>query len=245
MNISGSGHIAAGEYNEKISVSGSGRINGNVRCIALSCSGSVRAEGSVECQEDIRVSGSGHFDKSISAESVSVSGAVRVSEDIAAKREVKISGGFHCGGSVRCAVLRCSGGAEIGKEAEAEEIRISGRINCAGLMNAERIDISIDGTNASSRIGSIGGSEIKIHNERKVGKTVRLPLLSKLVGAGGSAVIVDELIEGDVVAIECVRTPTVVGRVVAIGAGCDINLVQYSEEVEIDPDAKVGKCEKI
>lgn len=34
-------------------------------------------------------------------------------------------------------------------------------------------------------------------------------------------------------------------RVVAIGADCEIDLVQYTEEIEIRPDAKVGKIEKI
>ena len=47
MNISGSGHIAAGEYNEKISVSGSGKIDGNIRCNALVCSGAVKAQGRI------------------------------------------------------------------------------------------------------------------------------------------------------------------------------------------------------
>ena len=76
-------------------------------------------------------------------------------------------------------------------------------------------------------------------------KKRRLPLISRLVGLGGSELTVGELVEGDVVALECVKVPTVVGRVVAIGVGCEIDLVQYSEEVEIDPDAKVGRCEKI
>jgi hypothetical protein len=33
--------------------------------------------------------------------------------------------------------------------------------------------------------------------------------------------------------------------VVAIGAGCVIELVQYSEQVEISPEAKVGRTERI
>ena len=36
MHISGSGHIPAGEYNDKISVSGSGSLDGNIRCTAFS-----------------------------------------------------------------------------------------------------------------------------------------------------------------------------------------------------------------
>ena len=245
MNISGSGHIAAGEYNDKISVSGSGKLDGNIRCVALSCSGSVKGEGSIECKENITVSGSCHFKMSLAADSVSVSGSVKVGEDIIAKKAVKVSGGLDCGGRIRCSLLRCSGGISIGMDAEADEIRISGRVTCAGLLNAEKIDISIDGTGSSSRVGAIGGSEIRIHNDRNTRRSPRMPLLSQLVGGDGGTFTVDELIEGDVIAVECVKAPKVVGRVVAIGAGCDIEFVQYSEEIEIHPDAKVARYEKI
>lgn len=244
MNISGSGRVSAGEHNEKISISGSGKIDGNIRCIALHCSGSVKGEGNIVCAEDVRVSGSAHFDKSVSADIISVSGSVKVGGGVNAKTAIKISGSFGCGESLRAALLSCSGSVDIGGEAEADEIRISGRINCAGLLNAEKVSIRMDGFNVNSKIGSIGGSEIKIHNDRKGEKISRMPLLSKLVGSGGK-VIVDELVEGDIVAVECVKAPRVVGRVVAIGADCEIDLVQYSEEIEIHPDAKIGKYEKV
>ena len=244
MNISGSGSVAAGEYNERISISGSGKINGNVRCIGVSCSGSMRSVGNLECSENVGVSGSAHFEKSIAADNVSVSGSVRVDEDINAKGSVKISGSAKIGGSVKCSLLSCSGSVDIGGEGEAEEIRISGRINCAGLLNAEKIAIRLDGFNVTSKIGSIGGGEIMIRNDRTGERISRLPLFKKLVGNGG-AVCVDELIEGDVVAIESVKSPKVVGRVVAIGADCEIDLVQYSEEIEIDPNARVAKYEKM
>ena len=244
MNISGSGQVAAGEYNEKISISGSGRINGNVRCIGVSCSGSMRSVGTVECSENVGVSGSAHFEKSIVAENVSVSGSVRIDEDVKAKESVKISGSAKIGGSVKCSLLSCSGSVDIGGEGEAEEIRISGRISCAGLLNAEKVTVRLDGFNVTSKIGSIGGGEILISNDRKGERISRLPLLKRLVGNGGT-VSVEELIEGDTVALESVVAPKVVGRIVAIGANCEIDLVQYSEKIEIDPDAKVGKYEKI
>ncbi len=244
MNISGSGRVDAGEYNEKISISGSGRINGNVRCVAISCSGSVKSIGDVECSEGISVSGSAHFEKSVVADNFSVSGSARIDGDINAKNSIKISGSMKCGGSLKSSRISCSGSVEIGGEAEADEIRISGKVICAGLLNADKIDIQMDGFNVNSRVGSIGGGEIKVHNDRKGEKLARLPLLSKLVGSGG-AVIVDELIEGDVVALECVKAPRVVGRVVAIGADCEIDLVEFSEEIEIHPDARVAKYEKV
>lgn len=243
MNILGSGRISAGEHNEKISVSGSGKIDGNIRCIALSCSGSVKGEGSIVCNENISVSGSCHFTKSMSSKNVTVSGSVKVDEDITATNTVKISGSVRCGGTIKCAALKCSGSADIGKEIAADEVYISGRINCAGLVNAEKIEISLD--NGLCRIGAIGGSEIKVHNDYQIKNNTRMPLLFKLVGNGNGRLNVDELIEGDIVAIEYVKAPCVVGRVVAIGTGCEIDLVRYSEEIEIHPDAKVGRSEKI
>ena len=39
--------------------------------------------------------------------------------------------------------------------------------------------------------------------------------------------------------------PSVSGRKVKIGRGCRIDLVRYSESIEVDPDAQVGKQEKV
>lgn len=244
MHISGSGHIPAGEYSEKISVSGSGKLDGNIRCVALSCSGSVKGTGSVSCSEDLRVSGSCYIEKGVSANNISVSGAFKTDEDIRAEKSISISGAIRCGGAIKCTSLSCSGVVALGKDVEAEEIKLSGQIECAGLLNAERIDISLEKSCSTSKVGSLGGSEIRVQSRTKH-KITRLPLLGKLLGASGNSLTVSELVEGDIVALECVCAPRVVGRVVAIGTGCQIDLVQYSEEVEIHPDAQVKKYEKI
>ena len=242
MNISGSGTIAAGEYNEKISISGSGRLDGNVRCQSLDCSGSVKGTANVVCSEDARISGSCHIEQSLSAQNINVSGSLKVGGDVIGKGEIKLSGGSSCGGSLKCESFDCSGGLEVGGEIEAEEIRISGAIKCGGLMNAEKIDINIDGHSNSSRVGSIGGGEIKIQS--KANKVKRKLLLNKIIGCGGRF-SVDEYIEGDVVTLEDVTAPKVVGRIVSIGAGCEVDFVQYSENIEIHSSAKVAKYEKI
>ena len=243
MNISGSGHIPAGEYQEKVSISGSGKIDGNLRCLELSCSGAARAEGEIECVEKARFSGSAHLEKGIRAKSISASGALKVGGSICVQNDLHCSGGVKCGGNLKAGQIKCSGAIEVANDIETEYFDSSGRVICKGLLNAERINISIDGT--GSEIGSIGGSEIKIYCERTVKRITRMPLLSKLVGGTNGTLTVHELIEGDTVALESVKAPRAVGRVVAIGADCEISLVQYSEEIEIHPDAKVGKCEKI
>ena len=69
-------------------------------------------------------------------------------------------------------------------------------------------------------------------------------MLNKIIGCGGRF-SVDEYIEGDVVTLEDVTAPKVVGRIVSIGAGCEVDFVQYSENIEIHSSAKVAKYEKI
>lgn len=243
MNISGNGTISAGEYNDRISVSGSGKLDGNIRCVGLHCSGSLHGSGYVHCSEDIHVSGSCHVQGAVQAKELKISGSFHVGEDLTVENDAKVSGSMTCGGSVSCGTLACSGGVSVRGGIEGEDVRVSGKLDCGGLLNAERIDLYSYG-----HVGSIGGSEIRIHDEewRKKTKINRMPLLSSLVGAGHNGhMTVDELIEGDVVALEYVTVPKVVGRVVAIGEGCEIDLVQYSEAIEIHPKAKVRKQEKV
>ena len=70
-------------------------------------------------------------------------------------------------------------------------------------------------------------------------------MFSSLAKAADGIVRVKNSVEGDDIALEGVTVPRVSGRVVAIGEGCEIDLVQYSEQVEISPEAKVGRTEKI
>ncbi len=246
MNISGSGYIPAGEYNENISISGSGKINGNLRCLSISCSGSTKSEGSVFCNGDFKCSGSAHLKKELHAKNITASGSLRVEDNIFCENIVRVAGGMVCKGKLKSGSVSCAGSIEISGDVEAEEFKSSGKLICGGLLNAEKISISLDGT--SGRVGSIGGSEIKIYWDPKKPRSKklgRMPLFSKLVNEGSGCFVVEEQIEGDMVAIECVKTPKAVGRVVAIGTDCEIDLVQYTEEIEIHPDAKVGKIEKI
>ena len=247
MKISGSGHIPAGEYNENISISGSGKINGNLRCLSISCSGSTKSEGSVFCDGDFKCSGSAHLKKELHAKNITTSGSLRVEENIFAENEIRVAGGMVCKGKLKAGFVCCAGSIEISGDMEAEEFKSAGKLLCGGLLNAEKVSISLDG--AGGRVGSIGGSEIRIYWDPKnlrSKKLARMPLFSKLVNEGFQGhFVVEEQIEGDMVAIECVKAPKVVGRLVAIGADCEIDLVQYMEEIESHPDAKVGKCEKI
>lgn len=240
MHISGSGNIPSGEYNN-ISVSGSGRLQGNVRCVSFSSAGSSKGDN-IECTDSFRVSGSSHFGGNIIAENVKIAGSLHCDGDLVANEKVSSSGSTKCDKSVKCEQLSISGSLNVGTDIEAETVKIDGTVNCEGLINAESIEIKFD---RGMDIGSIGGSKIVIVPRKATKISKRLPLLSSLAKAVSKDVSVNSAIEGDEIALEYVSCPRVTGRIIAIGQGCNIDLVQYSEDIEISPDATVGRTEKI
>lgn len=240
MRISGSGQIAPGEY-ENIRISGSGRLSGLVRCASFHVSGSARGE-EVACKNEFKVSGSCGIDKDLRCESLGVSGSFSCGGNIIAQGKVHCSGSAHATGSIKCGELKASGGISAGGDIEAETVKVSGKINCGGLLNAEEINICSSG---SMEIGTIGGSKVAIYLDKGAKRIERLPLLSSLISFLGGSVRVKNAIEADTIALENVKAPRVSGRIVAIGEDCEIELVQYSEEIEVSPKAKVGRTEKI
>lgn len=240
MHISGSGNIPAGEYN-KVSVSGSGKLHGLVRCENFSSSGSSSGEN-IECAENFKVSGSSSFSGNVSAGYIGVSGSFSCGGELVSKGKISCSGSAKCKNNIKCDELSVSGSIKAGSDIEAEKIKVNGIINCAGLLNAENIEIKFD---RGMNIGSIGGSKIVIIRENRNKIIERLPLLSSLVKSAGKNVCVESSIEGDEIALEAVTCPRVTGRVIAVGEGCEIDLVQYSDQIEISPKAKVEKTEKV
>lgn len=239
VNISGSGQIAPGQY-EGISISGSGRLSGMVRCASFSSSGSARG-AELDCSGAVKISGSSSFTKTIQAQELSVTGSMDCGGDLHVQQELRCSGSVECGGSVHCGSLKVSGELEADGDVEAENVKVSGSLECDGLLNAETILI----TGASMEIGSIGGGSITIRRPSVLGKMAKIPLLSTIVKTVSGKVEVEGSIEGDSIDLENVHCPRVSGRVVTIGDDCEIDLVQYTESLEISPKAKVGKSEQL
>ena len=217
MKISGAGVIGAGEYDD-VRISGSAKGEGLIRCENFHLSGSFSG-GEVECEEDFHVSGAAKFIGNIEAKEIRISGAV--------KTEGGIKGGE----------IKVSGTIKVPGDVEAEEIKITGEINCGGLINAEKLNVTLDST-YTSKAENIGGSEIKIVKNQSIG------FFSRLLKKFGTFII-SESIEGDKINIEYTKAKTVIGKNIVIGDGCEIDLVQYTENAEISPKAKVKKCEKI
>lgn len=237
--ISGDGQVAAGVY-EKIRITGSGRLSSGIRCASFHTSGESRGMD-IECEQEFQVSGSCSFSRQVKANSVSVSGSFSCGGDIVATQKLSCSGSIECDGSVRCGILSVSGELEADGDVEADSVEVIGELDCKGLLNAETIVLK----GAGMEIGSIGGSKITITRASVVRGMLKVPLLSSVIRHTGGAVTVKEGIEGDEIYLENVEAKKVSGRVVTIGEDCKIDLVQYSESINISPKASVGRTEKI
>ena len=220
MKIAGSGIIGAGEY-DNVGISGSGRIQGAIKCNKLTVSGAASSE-------DVKTN------------IAKIAGSFKCNGNLFAEGEVKISGSAKFCKKLKCVSLNIAGAVRVNEDIEAENIHICGKIDCPGLVNAEKIDIEVE--NATSNIGSIGGSILTVRKNAM--RNLSFIIFKWFSKSYGTLAITNE-IECDTVDIESVTAPKVVGRIVKIGDDCDIELVQYSENIEISPKAKVGKTEKI
>ncbi len=242
MKISGSGQLPAGEY-EGVSISGSGKCLGNVKCVSFRASGSARCEGDITCTEGFTASGSAHIHGDISANTVRCAGSFHAERNVTAHESAHFSGSCHIEGNcVSQGKIDASGSFSVEHDIEAEYADICGVIKCGGLINAEELFMKLE---HRSRVHSIGGSVIDIRIHKNARSFSSLFGRKKQSGSAEVVLDVEEGIEGDSIYLEGVRTASVVGRSIVISAGCEIDIVRYSESIEIDDCAAVGSYEKV
>ena len=233
ISISGSSSFSGGTY-DAIQISGSGK------CAEPFTANSVRVSGSsslatVEAGE-MRISGSAKFSGRVSAEKMSVSGVCKIEEDCEAAN-LQLSGSMYARKGLRGTNGSVSGSIHVDGDMEFEQLTISGAAEVSGLMNAESLTIHLGG---SCEIGEIGGSEIFVDvPPRHVG------FLAKLLGGFAVPTLKCGTIEGERIRLENTTCDTVRGKKVVIGPGCEIGLVEYSDELTVDPDSRVQRKEKM
>ncbi len=256
MKISGAGVLGGGEY-EDVKISGSAKIEGSIRCRSFTCSGAAKGEGDLICREEFRSSGSTHITGDIRAGSVRVNGALKCTS-LSGDGEVRLSGGIAVKEKLTGGDIQASGGLKVGGDIEADAFRFAcgirmgpigggDRLECAGLLNAETAVITL-GLEKHS-VNAIGGGTVRVE-ERPEGAHFSGFGNFSFFGApwGKSArgcLTVAESIEADQVELTNTVCPSVSGRRVVVGPGCRIDLVRYSESIEVDPAAQVGRQEKI
>ncbi len=243
MKISGKGNIDGGVYNEDIYVIGMAQISGAIKCTGVSVSGTLKSDGEIDCEGAFLASGFVSAKGSVSAREIKVSGTATFSGGAASLGKLDVNGKLSCGGGVKCESLTVSGEAEIKGEVEADSVYLFGNVDCDGLINADTVEIHP--ARSGNRVLSIGGGVITVFPDKVAAFVNKTPLLTKLVGGNVGVLSVEEGIEGDEITLEFVKCPSVSGRVIKIGKGCEIGHVKYSESIDVSSDATVTYMEKV
>ena len=193
----------------------------------VSLSGSGRLFGEVHCN-NFSAAGRSSGESITCAERFKASGSSSFSGTVKAQN-VRAAGSFSCGGDlVAEEELSVSGSLRVGGDLQAASVRIAGGLVCDGALCAKETELQAD---TEMRLERIAGGNIRVR--RKL-----ISIFRK------RRVRVTTAIEGDVLDLEYAIAPRVTGRNIIIGKGCEIDLVQYRDEIQISPKATVGKVEK-
>lgn len=253
LKISGSGSSGGGSYN-KVKISGSGEVNGHIECNEFHTSGSSKINGNIKAEEII-TSGSAKIIGDVETRLMKTSGSSKVGGDVRAKEvrtsgstkiegnlntvEISISGSAHIGENVNAEDVKVSGSVDIGGDCQSERFSANGMFKIGGLLNSDEIEVQVDG---SCRAREIGGEKIKVRRSSR--DIFGLERLIKSIFMYKGKLEAD-IIEGDDIQLEVTKAKVVRGNNITIGAGCDIEIVEYTGTLNIIDGGIVKEQRKI
>ncbi|MGL5314281.1 MAG: hypothetical protein ACRC92_13615 [Peptostreptococcaceae bacterium] len=218
LKISGYGSCAGGEF-YKVSIEGKGTINGDIKCNSFDTSGLGKITGNIETQK------------------LDVSGVLSIKGDTVAK-SVDISGVNKINGNLSGHDLKCDGTITTDNDVEFEEININGSISNKGFINCENLTMFLWGTSICNEIGA---SNIIVEGNGKNGSIFNIFIPKKYK----ENKLIANIIEGDEIILESSNVKIVKGKNIKIGPNCEIDEIEYSGSIEIDPSSKVINVNKI
>ncbi len=216
VEISGAGFCAGRVKASRVSLAGACTIVGAVIAQKFDAAGAWRVNGDVQ-SEIFKAAGAGSVEGSVQTQEFSNAGTVKIAKNLRAQR-AKFSGVFKAGGDVEASALRGSGAFRI-----------------EGLLAADQVELELS---ERSWAREIGGERITVRKRgswwgwlaRWWGRQIELSADS---------------IEADEIYLEATIAKAVRGKRIALGPGCRIERVEYSESLQLDPESAVREQVRI
>lgn len=218
LAISGIMGGSGGIYNN-VTINGRGTIRGPLDCIGFQCSGTADIRGDVKTQ------------------SMQINGLAKVAGKAGVGR-LRVEGKLTVADRLGGEDIDVHGFLNVNGHCDAESFRASGGFRIGGLLNAGTFDIELF---APCGAKEIGGGTIRVC------KPVHLYSFAKLLKSllPKFDVLKADAIEGDDIHLEHTRAKVVRGTNVTIGPGCEIDLVEYKEALDLDKDAIVREQKQV
>lgn len=223
LEVSGKDSIPGGAY-DAISVDGKLQVDGDLDAVSLVVQGAVTVDGRSRIGT-LEVSGKATFTEPVQAEGVSVHGKVEVGGDLDAQR------------------VETSGRLTVSGNLTAREFLASGRFNVSGTLSADRVEVELA---SGSQVEAIKAGSVRVvarpDNEGTVVRvsTGRVQITNVSGGQTQPSRLDVGTVEGDTVELNATNARRVVGRQVRLGPDCSVDVVEYTEILEVDENARVG-----
>jgi cytoskeletal protein CcmA (bactofilin family) len=236
IKIFGVGNASGGEFNE-VAINGQGDLEGNVVCTKFSLNGEATVKGSLKAQ-DGSIFGTATIKGNLDADRFKLFGAARVEGDAIVK-DLSIDGKVTIQGAIKSEQVTLRGTTAIHGDCNAERFECKGSFTLDGLLNADNIDIVLYG---STKAKEIGGETVRVRKESGPIANMFNAILQKF---DFHQRLETDTIEGDEVALEYTKARIVRGTYVRIGAGCEIDLVEYKGTFDQTPGTIVKESKKV
>ncbi|SDM46228.1 hypothetical protein SAMN04488137_0248 [Fictibacillus solisalsi] len=229
LMMNGSGSAAGGLYN-KVRIMGEGIITDDIECNFFKTYGSSEASGNVK-GGNLEIFGETEVKRNVQASNLKVYGTLSIGES-AMVENTKIRGSVDVAGKFTGDKVDLKGSIAVKGDLEAEEFISSGLFEVSGLLNADVIDVKL--RYSTSQVQEMGGQTIRVQK-----KGAFLPFVKN------EGFLEATVIEGDDVFLENTTADIVRGKIVRIGAGCEIQLVEYYDEFKALSGSSVKEHRKI
>jgi len=236
MRYSGVMTMPGGSY-RRVSVEGVITIDGGLDCQEIRTEGVFTSHGDIKAGTG-RIEGVATIKGGLGAGDVDVNGEFRVEGDLSV-HDLRDEGRTNVKGSVAAENIEMHGELTIRGDCHAEVFGCNGALRIGGILNAGDVNVSLYGP---SNAKEVDGGKIVV---RKGAKPIDILSAMFLPIVYGKARLIVDTIEGDEVDIEHTTAKVVRGDVVTIGAGCEVDLVEYRTDFKKTANAKVAKCVKV
>ena len=229
LTINGSGSYPGGEY-DKISIRGDGTIVNNVECSVIHVFGTSEALENVKAGS-IKVFGEAEVKGDLQSEEMLIMGTMEVGGRAALKK-IKIMGTLEVGEHLTGEEANIKGSISVKGDVEYETFESTGGFEIKGLLNADKVKISLRfGQSCAEEIGGGVITVKKKHSFHPFGKE--------------TGTLTAKVIEGDDIYLENTKADIVRGKRVKIGTGCQIGSVEYTAELLQDQSSTIKTKTKL
>ncbi|HKI45443.1 MAG TPA: hypothetical protein VKA08_08950 [Balneolales bacterium] len=228
-----------GGYFNNARVIGNGIVKGDMDCVNFKSVGDSKVNGNLKAA-NLRVVGSISITGTSKSDTAVITGNLDASGDVQSHKIV-LRGGITTGGNVKGDDVKLKGYVTIKKNCETEIFRADGQLTIEGLLNADEVTIR---TYGRSRVAEIGGNKITIRKGSKSSVTQMVKFLFMPSNFDNGTLQADS-IEGDEIRLAGTKAKVVRGKNIIINDGCELDLVEYKENLRIQGRSTIKEKRKI